>query len=53
MVYKMLNQSNYCLSFISYDETRKTMDQGFPKRVDQTFSGMTGMVTAAFQYRGD
>ncbi|TDH04605.1 hypothetical protein EPR50_G00134540 [Perca flavescens] len=39
-------------SYYSYDETRKTMDQGFPKRVDQTFSGLTGKVTAALQYRG-
>ncbi|XP_042355633.1 collagenase 3-like [Plectropomus leopardus] len=39
-------------NYYSYDEARKTMDQGFPKRVDQTFSGLTGSVTAAFQYRG-
>ncbi|XP_073335637.1 collagenase 3-like [Pagrus major] len=39
-------------NYYSYDEARKTMDQGFPKPVDQTFSGMTGKVTAAFQYRG-
>nr|XP_046267682.1 matrix metalloproteinase-18-like [Scatophagus argus] len=38
--------------YISYDEARKTMDPGFPKRVDETFSGLTGKVTAAFQYRG-
>ncbi|KAF1378938.1 hypothetical protein PFLUV_G00195700 [Perca fluviatilis] len=38
--------------YYSYDETRKTMDQGFPKLVDQTFSGLTGKVTAALQYRG-
>ncbi|KAM4726776.1 LOW QUALITY PROTEIN: collagenase 3-like [Anableps anableps] len=37
--------------YYSYDET-KTMDTGFPKRVDETFSGMTSRVTAAFQYRG-
>nr|XP_046267628.1 collagenase 3a [Scatophagus argus] len=38
--------------YYSYDEARKTMDPGFPKRVDETFSGLTGKVTAAFQYRG-
>ncbi|XP_033954495.1 collagenase 3-like [Pseudochaenichthys georgianus] len=38
--------------YYSYDEVRKTMDQGFPKRVDETFSGLTGQVTAAFQYKG-
>ncbi|XP_020486860.2 collagenase 3-like [Labrus bergylta] len=39
-------------NYFSYDEARRRMDQGFPKRVDQTFSGLTGKVTAAFQYRG-
>ncbi|XP_069572770.1 collagenase 3-like [Brachyistius frenatus] len=39
-------------NYYSYDEARKTMDQGFPKRVDQTFSGLTSKVTAALQYRG-
>ncbi|XP_070838814.1 collagenase 3a isoform X2 [Chaetodon trifascialis] len=38
--------------YFSYDEAKKTMDQGFPKRLDETFSGLTGRVTAAFQYRG-
>ncbi|TKS83771.1 Collagenase 3 [Collichthys lucidus] len=38
--------------YYSYDEAKKTIDQGFPKRVDETFSGLTGKVTAAFQYRG-
>ncbi|KAF1378941.1 hypothetical protein PFLUV_G00195730 [Perca fluviatilis] len=38
--------------YYSYDEAKKTMDQGFPKRVDQTFSGLTGKVSAALQYRG-
>ncbi|XP_060941336.1 uncharacterized protein LOC133019018 [Limanda limanda] len=37
--------------YYSYDEVRKSMDQGFPKRVDQTFSGVR-KVTGAFQYRG-
>ncbi|XP_034405478.1 collagenase 3a isoform X3 [Cyclopterus lumpus] len=38
--------------YYSYDEARKTMDRGFPKQVDETFSGLTSKVTAAFQYRG-
>ncbi|XP_070700186.1 collagenase 3-like [Pempheris klunzingeri] len=38
--------------YFSYDEARRTMDRGFPKRLDQTFSGLTNKVTAAFQYRG-
>ncbi|XP_008297652.1 collagenase 3-like [Stegastes partitus] len=38
--------------YFSYDEARKSMDQGLPKRVDQTFTGLTSKVTAAFQYRG-
>ncbi|XP_028276685.1 collagenase 3-like [Parambassis ranga] len=39
-------------SYYSYDEARKTMDAGFPKRVDEKFNGMTGKVTAALHYRG-
>ncbi|KAF3706751.1 Collagenase 3 [Channa argus] len=39
-------------NYYSYDEARKTMDPGFPKRVDDTFSGMTKKVTAAIQLRG-
>ncbi|XP_042287784.1 matrix metalloproteinase-18-like [Thunnus maccoyii] len=38
--------------YYSYDETKQAMDEGFPKRVDETFSGMTGKVTAALQYGG-
>ncbi|XP_071756917.1 collagenase 3-like [Centroberyx gerrardi] len=38
--------------YYSYDEAKGTMDQGFPKLVEQTFSGLTSKVTAAFQYRG-
>uniref|UniRef100_A0A8C5EHB4 interstitial collagenase n=1 Tax=Gouania willdenowi TaxID=441366 RepID=A0A8C5EHB4_GOUWI len=38
--------------YYSYDETKKTMDRGFPKNVDETFSSMTSTVTAPFQYRG-
>ncbi|KAM9729220.1 collagenase 3a [Menidia menidia] len=39
-------------SYYSYNEITKTMDQGPPKRVDEFFSGMTGKVTAALQFRG-
>uniref|UniRef100_A0A3Q3IYL2 interstitial collagenase n=1 Tax=Monopterus albus TaxID=43700 RepID=A0A3Q3IYL2_MONAL len=39
-------------NYYSYDEAKKTKDKGFPKRVDKTFSGMTGKVTAALQHRG-
>ncbi|XP_061659911.1 collagenase 3-like [Syngnathoides biaculeatus] len=39
-------------SYYSYDEASKKRDKGFPKRVDETFSGMTGKVTAALQYKG-
>ncbi|TDH04602.1 hypothetical protein EPR50_G00134510 [Perca flavescens] len=39
-------------SYYSYDEAKKTMDQGFPKQLDQTFSGLTGKVTAALQVKG-
>ncbi|CAB1442597.1 unnamed protein product [Pleuronectes platessa] len=39
-------------TYYSYDEAEKTMDQGLPKHVDQTFSGLINKVTAAFQYRG-
>nr|AAI59193.1 Mmp13 protein [Danio rerio] len=36
----------------SYNERMKKMDKGFPKPVQKVFPGMTGKVTAAFQYRG-
>ncbi|XP_061819128.1 collagenase 3-like isoform X1 [Nerophis lumbriciformis] len=39
-------------SYYRYDEARKTMDEGFPKPVYETFSGLAGKVTAAFQYKG-
>ncbi|XP_070772988.1 collagenase 3-like [Enoplosus armatus] len=39
-------------NYYSYDEAKKTMDRGFPKRSDETFSGLTSKVTAALQYRG-
>ncbi|NP_001266961.1 collagenase 3-like precursor [Takifugu rubripes] len=35
-----------------YDEAKKTMDEGFPKRIDLTFPDIPGKVTAAFGYRG-
>ncbi|XP_036379355.1 collagenase 3-like [Megalops cyprinoides] len=38
--------------YYSYDEARKRMDEGFPKRVEEGFPGMRGKVTAAFQVRG-
>ncbi|XP_034539690.1 collagenase 3-like [Notolabrus celidotus] len=38
--------------YYSYDEDKQRMDAGFPKNVDEIFSGLTGKVTAAFQYRG-
>uniref|UniRef100_A0A8B9LGA2 interstitial collagenase n=1 Tax=Astyanax mexicanus TaxID=7994 RepID=A0A8B9LGA2_ASTMX len=38
--------------YYSYDEGKKKMDRGFPKRVDALFPGMAEKVTAAFQYRG-
>lgn len=48
-----MNHSNYCVCFFSYDEAKKTMDPGFPKQVDATFSGLTSKVTAAAQHRGE
>ncbi|KAK2828865.1 hypothetical protein Q5P01_019899 [Channa striata] len=39
-------------NYYSYDEAKKKMDSGFPKRVDETFFGMTKKVTAAIQARG-
>ncbi|XP_070700185.1 collagenase 3-like [Pempheris klunzingeri] len=38
--------------YYSYDEAKKTMDEGFPQPVDQILPGLTSKVTAAFQYRG-
>ncbi|KAK7904241.1 hypothetical protein WMY93_016848 [Mugilogobius chulae] len=38
--------------YYSYNENTQTMDQGYPKNVDEKFSGLTTKVTAAFQYRG-
>ncbi|XP_034034841.1 collagenase 3-like [Thalassophryne amazonica] len=38
--------------YYSYDEAQQRMDPGFPKHVDNLLPGLTGNVTAAFQYRG-
>ncbi|XP_072515759.1 collagenase 3a [Salminus brasiliensis] len=38
--------------YYSYNEAKKKVDKGYPKRVESAFPGMTGKVTAAFQYRG-
>ncbi|XP_058267606.1 collagenase 3-like [Hemibagrus wyckioides] len=38
--------------YYSYDENKKKMDTGYPKLVEQGFPGVTGKITAAFQYRG-
>ncbi|XP_076875370.1 collagenase 3-like [Brachyhypopomus gauderio] len=39
--------------YYSYDESRKVMDKGYPKLVKKGFPGITGKITAAFQYRGN
>ncbi|KAA0704190.1 Collagenase 3 [Triplophysa tibetana] len=36
----------------SYDEQTRRMDKGYPKPVENVFLGMTGKVTAAFQFKG-
>ncbi|XP_052463773.1 collagenase 3-like [Carassius gibelio] len=36
----------------SYNEEQRKMETGYPKPVQDIFSGMTGKVTAAFQYKG-
>ncbi|XP_051973338.1 collagenase 3-like [Xyrauchen texanus] len=36
----------------SYNEENRRMEKGYPKRLDKVFPGMTGKVTAAFQYKG-
>ncbi|KAK2870923.1 hypothetical protein QQF64_002021 [Cirrhinus molitorella] len=36
----------------SYNEEKRKVEKGYPKPVDKVFSGMTGKVTAAFQYKG-
>ncbi|XP_067253718.1 collagenase 3-like [Chanodichthys erythropterus] len=36
----------------SYDEEHRRMEKGYPKPVEVVFPGMTGTVTAAFQYKG-
>uniref|UniRef100_A0A8C6TXW8 interstitial collagenase n=1 Tax=Neogobius melanostomus TaxID=47308 RepID=A0A8C6TXW8_9GOBI len=40
-------------TYYSYNEITKKMDKGYPKSVDEKFSGLTSKVTAAFQYRGE
>ncbi|XP_017344516.1 collagenase 3 [Ictalurus punctatus] len=37
-------------SYYSYDTNKKKMDKGYPKLVEERFPGMTGKVTAAYQY---
>ncbi|MCJ8742228.1 hypothetical protein PDJAM_G00079640 [Pangasius djambal] len=39
-------------NYYSYDENKKKMDTGYPKLVEHGFPGVTGKITAAFQYRG-
>ncbi|KAI5624506.1 matrix metalloproteinase 13a precursor, partial [Silurus asotus] len=39
-------------NYYSYDENKKKMDTGYPKRVENGFPGVTGKITAAFQYKG-
>lgn len=36
----------------SYDEQKRRVEKGYPKPVENVFPGMTGKVTAAFQYKG-
>uniref|UniRef100_A0A673L516 interstitial collagenase n=1 Tax=Sinocyclocheilus rhinocerous TaxID=307959 RepID=A0A673L516_9TELE len=36
----------------SYNEEQRKLEKGYPKPVEDVFSGMTGKVTAAFQYKG-
>ncbi|XP_073686013.1 collagenase 3a [Garra rufa] len=36
----------------SYEEEHRRVEKGYPKPVGDVFSGMTGKVTAAFQYKG-
>uniref|UniRef100_A0A3Q0R0W8 interstitial collagenase n=1 Tax=Amphilophus citrinellus TaxID=61819 RepID=A0A3Q0R0W8_AMPCI len=38
--------------YYRYDEVRKTMDQGYPKKLNQFFTDLTTNVTAALQYKG-
>ncbi|CAL1571905.1 unnamed protein product [Knipowitschia caucasica] len=38
--------------YFSFDENTQKVDNGHPKRVGETFPGLTDKVTAAFQYRG-
>uniref|UniRef100_A0A671KRG8 interstitial collagenase n=1 Tax=Sinocyclocheilus anshuiensis TaxID=1608454 RepID=A0A671KRG8_9TELE len=36
----------------SYNEAQRRVEKGYPKAVEDVFPGMTGKVTAAFQYKG-
>ncbi|XP_043085183.1 collagenase 3a [Puntigrus tetrazona] len=36
----------------SYDEEKRRVQKGYPKPVEKVFPGMTGKVTAAFQFKG-
>ncbi|XP_063058297.1 collagenase 3-like [Engraulis encrasicolus] len=38
--------------YYSYDEMKRRMDEGFPKRVSETFPQIRGKVTAAIEFRG-
>ncbi|XP_026871243.2 collagenase 3-like [Electrophorus electricus] len=38
--------------YYSYDHRDKKMDNGYPKRVEEAFPGMTGKITAALYYQG-
>ncbi|XP_055063850.2 collagenase 3-like [Misgurnus anguillicaudatus] len=48
--YKILFFTNN--KIYSYDEMTRRMEEGYPKQVKDVFPGMTGKVTAAFQFRG-
>ncbi|XP_052422572.1 collagenase 3-like isoform X2 [Carassius gibelio] len=36
----------------SYNEEQRRIEKGYPKPVEEVFPGMTGKVTAAFQFKG-
>ncbi|MBN3287752.1 MMP13 Collagenase, partial [Polyodon spathula] len=39
-------------SFFSYDDSTKKMDRGFPRLIEEDFTGIRGKVDAAIQIRG-
>ncbi|TRY56327.1 hypothetical protein DNTS_031858 [Danionella cerebrum] len=50
-------KSNKILFFVnkkvySYDENKRQIEKGYPKKVELVFPGMTAKVTAAFQHKG-